>query len=141
MNIVTKQFKAEIAHRLAGHPGGCQYIHGHSYTFEVSVAGDLSKGGMVIDFKDLGMIVKEVIGDWDHSLLLDEADPLAAAMSGLAGVRLITFPGRPTAERMAEHLGKAVDKAVACFTSGGIRARSVIVWETETSYATWRRPA
>ena len=52
---ITKQFKFEMAHALAGYDGICANIHGHSYRLWVTIIGDVNsedghvKNGMVLD--------------------------------------------------------------------------------------------
>ncbi len=69
---VYKTFIIEIAHNLIGHPT-CGVIHGHSAKITVGVNGPLNlKTGMVIDFKILKQIIKEIVIDkFDHSYLND----------------------------------------------------------------------
>jgi 6-pyruvoyltetrahydropterin/6-carboxytetrahydropterin synthase len=69
---VYKTFTIEIAHKLSGHPT-CGFIHGHSVDITVGVKGKIDlQTGMVIDFKDLKKILKEVVIDkFDHSFLND----------------------------------------------------------------------
>ena len=61
---LTKIFHFDTGHALAGYDGKCRNVHGHSYTLEVTVAGEPIqdpnhvKFGMVIDFGDLKNIVK-----------------------------------------------------------------------------------
>lgn len=72
MFLVKRIFSFEAAHHLPGYDGDCARVHGHSYKLEISVKGDISKRGMVIDFRDLGDIVKkEVLSKLDHSDLND----------------------------------------------------------------------
>ena len=69
--IITKEFRFEAAHRLPLYKGNCSKLHGHSYRLEVAVSGKLKKG-MVLDFRELDLIVKEkVISILDHSYLND----------------------------------------------------------------------
>lgn len=127
--MVTKQFRAEIAHRLMRHEGKCKNIHGHSYLFEISIWGTPNpQTGMVMDFKQVKAAIEEIIGDWDHGLLLEQGDPLIDIMPANSCLLFVT-DGPPTAEWMAEYIGRSMRQAVC----------RVRVWETTTSYAEWRR--
>ena len=66
--ILTKTFWFAAAHYIPGHPE-CGAVHGHNYKLEVRVKGEINpETGMVMDFSDLGSIVKEhVIEKLDHS--------------------------------------------------------------------------
>ena len=64
---ITKHFDFETAHALYGYDGKCKNIHGHSYHLHVTVIGipidddQDPKNGMVMDFGDLKVIVKNEI--------------------------------------------------------------------------------
>lgn len=135
MILVTKEYTAEIAHRLPRHSGNCKYIHGHSYRFEITLEGEVNETGMVIDFKEAKTLIEKVIGDWDHSLILYEGDPLTRYVDGYA--RIIKFPWYPTAENMACYIGRELTQKLA--SSFAVSVHSVRVWETATSVAEWRR--
>ena len=135
MITVTKEYEAEIAHRLHEHKGACQFIHGHSYKFFITASADELQNGMIIDFKNLKKAIEDIVGIWDHSLLLYEKDPLIAIMEGetRAGIRLYQLPFIPTAENMVKYVGEALNKAAR-----GYRITAVKIYETSTSYAEWR---
>lgn len=76
---VTKRFEFEAAHHLPDHldpdgvsPGKCSRPHGHSYKLEVTLYGPVAENpatdlGFVVDFYNLGQIVKEkIINVLDH---------------------------------------------------------------------------
>ena len=118
MITVTKQFMFEACHRLPHYDGACHNLHGHSYKLEVTVGGDITdsnspKCGMIIDFKDLKKIVKDVAVDkYDHSYLND------------------FFPN-PTAEIMVEQIAHDISNSLPV----GVYLVSCKLWETATSYA------
>ena len=65
--ILTKVFRFEAAHQLVHHHGKCARPHGHSYRLEVTLRGPVkdapgrSDHGMVMDFGDLGQLVRNVV--------------------------------------------------------------------------------
>lgn len=70
--LLTKKFKFEAAHNILNYEGDCKKLHGHSYALEITVKGEVSKDGFVIDFKEIDEIVKEkVLKVLDHSYLND----------------------------------------------------------------------
>ena len=137
---VTKEFRAEIAHRLPNHPGACQFIHGHSYRFQVTVKGPQQpETGMVVDFKDLKKHMELIIGPWDHSLVLFDCDPLLEALAyiplvGRPFLRIVEFKRIPTAENMADHIAWELRERL---DGKSYKVTRVRVWETTTSYADW----
>jgi 6-pyruvoyltetrahydropterin/6-carboxytetrahydropterin synthase len=54
----------DCAHSLPGHPK-CGQLHGHTYTVEIVIEGQAS-GGIVVDFGDLKVQAREVLGRYDH---------------------------------------------------------------------------
>lgn len=119
MITVTKVFMFEASHNLPHYVGACHNLHGHSYKLEVTVGGIVEtntnnpKCGMIIDFKDLKEIVKEVAVDkYDHSYLND-------------------FFENPTAEIMVTQIAKDIMKKLPNNTI----LVSCKLWETTTSYA------
>ena len=107
---------AEIAHRLSQSPGKCQQIHGHGLQIELvllELAQDLETGmakdreGNILDFSAIKKSFRAHIDeDYDHHLLLNEADPWSLAhhdgapQEKLPGLK--TFPGDPTVENLCK---------------------------------------
>ena len=60
---------------LPYHDGKCRGLHGHSYKFFLEVRGGLVPSGpkksMVVDFKDMGVVGKEIVLKLDHTYLND----------------------------------------------------------------------
>jgi len=68
--IIAREFTFDSAHKLDWHKGKCKNLHGHTYKLQVSVKGNLSEQGIVIDFEIIDKIVKEKVIDLlDHRLL------------------------------------------------------------------------
>lgn len=114
---IRKQFRFEAAHVLPHHPGKCGRLHGHSYRFEVAVAGPLQTSGpaqgMVVDFDDISAVVKPLVVErLDHSSLND------------------VLPN-PT----AEHIALWIWTEVAAHIPELIE---IVVWETQTACAVVR---
>ena len=95
---LTKRFTFDAAHFLpmvsAGHK--CRRLHGHTYTLEVSVAGDLdADAGWVLDFGDISAAVAPILKQLDHHLLNDIAgleNPTAEMLAKWIASRLTTLP-------------------------------------------------
>ncbi|TFV95408.1 6-carboxytetrahydropterin synthase QueD [Orlajensenia leifsoniae] len=69
---LARTFSFESAHYLPNVPDGhkCGRMHGHSYTVEVQVAGNVGdKSGFVQDFGDLSVAFAPVQEQLDHHLL------------------------------------------------------------------------
>jgi 6-pyruvoyltetrahydropterin/6-carboxytetrahydropterin synthase len=92
-----RPIRISAGHRLMHHDGKCSRPHGHNYEVTVSVRGDLTDEGWVVDKGD----VTDVVGQWDHRFLLEAGDPLVEAFeaSGDADA-VVVLEHPPTAEVM-----------------------------------------
>jgi 6-pyruvoyltetrahydropterin/6-carboxytetrahydropterin synthase len=106
--------------------------HGHNYTLEVTVAGDVDPvTGFVVDLKWLrDVIEREVLAAWDHRHLNLEAPEFAATESAAT---------IPTTENLAIAAWKRLDPAVKA--AGGARLSRVRVYETPEIFAEFRGEA
>jgi len=117
---VCKTFEFDAAHFLPHYDGICKNLHGHRYKIEVEVSGDRledegSKKGMLLDFTDLDLLVKdEIVNVYDHSLLNDFEE----------------F-SNPTAEVMASHFWQLLLNDLPI----GVDLKRVQVWETPKCWA------
>lgn len=59
------------AHMISGH-SKCEKLHGHNWSVSVSVEGEPSENGIVLDFLVLKKIVKEECEKLDHHVLLPQ---------------------------------------------------------------------
>ena len=138
---VSKEFHFEMAHALWNYDGLCRHIHGHSYKLIITIIGEPiedsndQKLGMVLDFGDLKVVVKEPVVDYfDHSLVInrgaenylpDEPNEMYDK------VHLMDF--QPTCENLVLYIAEKVQARL----SPRIGLYSVKLYETATSYAEW----
>jgi 6-pyruvoyltetrahydropterin/6-carboxytetrahydropterin synthase len=106
--------------------------HGHNYTLEVTVAGEVDPvTGFVVDLKWLRDVMeREVLAAWDHRHLNLEAPEFAASETAA----LI-----PTTENIAIAAWKRLEPAV--IAAGGARLSKVRVYETPEIFAEFRGEA
>lgn len=58
------------AHALRGYNGDCEKLHGHNWRVEVAVQGrELDATGLLVDFRSLKRIVREILDGLDHCYL------------------------------------------------------------------------
>lgn len=144
MISVTKEVTFDSAHLLSGHEGLCRNLHGHTYKVFVTVARETTEliedgpsEGMVVDFKDLKKAIEFVITSrYDHAFVYNlyggVAEQEIAQVVQRFNMRCVGFPGRPTAENMANEF-KINLQAALC--TSGIKVVKVTVYETPTSFA------
>jgi len=138
---LTKEFKFEMAHALAGYDGPCRHIHGHSYELYVTITGspiaDSSSPhfGMVMDFGQLKRIVRScIVDEFDHSLLLHkETAPAHISDMGDLVERLILVNYQPTSENLLIDFAERLNKLLP----DNVKLHSLKLRETVTSYAEW----
>ncbi|HZZ45196.1 MAG TPA: 6-carboxytetrahydropterin synthase QueD [Tepidisphaeraceae bacterium] len=73
---LTKTFHFEAAHDLPTFPDGhkCRRLHGHSFRFDVVVAGAVDPAkGYLIDYGDIKKAVEPLVKQLDHYYLNDIA--------------------------------------------------------------------
>ena len=139
MYTVKTRVSFEAAHRLydvVTYSSECRdNLHGHSYKVEVVVGTDyLSSAGMVIDFKLLKKLIKDVIEDkYDHSCILRNSDPIAKVIQENCK-KVILVDNSPTAEWMAKEFYDAIQAKIHIY-SFDANVISVAVQETENNIA------
>lgn len=139
MNIlISKRFTFEASHILPLHPGKCSRLHGHSWGLTVSVLGPVDRRtGMVVDFADLGDVVKHhIIDKLDHQHL---GCGSAITPKGHAEATLgDSF--YPTSENLVVWIADVLEPLLR--TNGSVRQLAKVeLEETCTSSATWHNPA
>ncbi len=130
--IAARLVRFCYGHRLLNYEGKCRHPHGHNGLLEIAVRAEKLDGrGMAVDFEE----IKSSIGRWvdeamDHKMLLNKADPLAAALKKM-GEPVFEMEENPTAENIARLVYEQARKA-------GLDAAWVRLWETDNSFAEYR---
>ena len=134
MYILKTSASFDSAHFLAGYDGKCANLHGHRWTVEVRVGGELKadgqERGMLTDFGVLKKAVRELADRFDHALIYESGSLREKTLEALReeNFRLIEVPFRPTAENFAKHFADLLAEE-------GLPVRSVAVWETPDNCA------
>jgi 6-pyruvoyltetrahydropterin/6-carboxytetrahydropterin synthase len=63
------------SHFITFEGGGCEALHGHDFRVAVEVRGPLNHSQYVVDFLVLREIVKGVLKDFDHRVLIPQNHP------------------------------------------------------------------
>ncbi len=145
---VCKSFEIESGHMLSKHPGLCRFPHGHSRRVDVVLAAEaLDSQDMVCDFKTLKLALAPFLARFDHAMLVNSADPMAAALAPVKE-RVIALEGvDPTTEVLAERIYRFLETELRTgrtyrdeqgleYRFGrGVRIERVRVTETSSSWA------
>ena len=118
---VTIEQTFAAGHALRNYHGKCENVHGHNYRCQVTMEGQqLDNTGLLVDFVLLKKVVGAVIDRLDHQWLND-------------------FPPFDVLNPSAENIAKFIyDEVIQGIAVPGVRLGYVRLWETDTSYATYR---
>jgi 6-pyruvoyltetrahydropterin/6-carboxytetrahydropterin synthase len=131
---VTREISFCYGHRLQGCSTKCRHLHGHNGRAVITLeAPQLNAIGMVMDFTR----VKQVVGRWldenlDHRMVLHRDDPAVSVLRA-QGEPVFVMDDNPTAENIARLI---FDAAAA----QGFPVTEVVLWETDTCFASYSRP-
>jgi len=135
MLTVSKQCLFDAAHVLTNHAGQCKNLHGHTYRVIVEVAEGAERQDMVIDFKDLKQVIREVILErFDHAFIYNQASVSECEIADVIakhGMKSVGLPFRSTAESLARYFYEELSER--------LNIVSVKVYETPESCAEYRR--
>jgi len=109
------------AHYLRNYQGACENLHGHNWKVELVVEGEtLNETELLIDFKDLKRVLKEVLSELDHRLINE----------------LPYFKEKnPSSENLARYIFEKVKEKLRAYPQ--VRVKEVTVFETEKASATY----
>lgn len=136
-------FGYPCAHRRWAHKGHCKLVHGYDRSFEVVFeASHLEEGtGFVMDFGGLKEVSEWLASKFDHTLLLDEADPLLPQFRNLESIgacKLVVLPDvgmEGSAKFVFDHVNEFVSKK----TNGRVSVYSVECRENKKNSAIFIR--
>ena len=106
---VTVQDTFSSGHYLRNYKGKCENPHGHNYRVRVTLQGaELDHAGLLLDFKELKLVMKPVVDYLDHAMLND-IEPFTVL--------------NPTAENLAKYFYDECNQGLRQ-TTGAVSASS-----------------
>jgi 6-pyruvoyltetrahydropterin/6-carboxytetrahydropterin synthase len=121
MYEVTVEDSFAAGHYLRNYKGKCENPHGHNYKVRVTLRGEaLDKAGLLLDFKDLKEVMKNVIDRLDHQML-NEIAPFTEL--------------NPSAENLAKYFFDQTNSRLQSLTTGRVTVKDVTIWETDVTTA------
>jgi len=132
---ISKEYRWEMGHRIPDHDGLCRNIHGHSYRMIVELEGEVGANGMIIDFYDLGRIVKPVIEKLDHCFLVYKDDEKVLNFLRDNGMKYEVSDYFATVENIAKNIGILLAGGIKAQNYKNVKSISVKIFETPNSSA------
>lgn len=136
MLSITKLFSFEAAHRISNYQGACSQVHGHSYKLQITISAEMpGENDMVLDFKILKELVQShILALLDHSLMLKDNAENRQFFINYPG-KIYWMDSEPTAERMLLDISRKLEPVLP----GHVNLEEIVMFETETSFAKWRK--
>jgi len=144
--IVEKDYLVFAAGHFITYTGKCEALHGHNYRARVEVEGDLDENSYVLDFVSLKRMMRRLVDELDHRMLLPRDNPALKVTEEGDGVQVLykerryLFPRsdvvllpvpNTTAEMLARYLAGRVKEELQSTGAGGL---SALVVEVEESF-------
>ncbi|MET0268018.1 MAG: 6-carboxytetrahydropterin synthase QueD [Duganella sp.] len=143
MLTITRKLEFDAGHRIPDHKSQCRNLHGHRYTLEITLTGEIitaegnSDNGMIMDFSDIKSLAKEHLVDvWDHAFIVYEQDTAVREfLASLPGHKTVVIDRIPTVENLA-HVAFGILKAAYIDRFGtGLRLHKLVLHETPNCWA------
>ena len=141
---ITKEIQFDAGHRIPFHKAQCWNVHGHRYRVVATLEGEpveqpgVSDHGMVMDFGDMKRILMQKVHDpLDHGFMVWEGDAALKKFLEEARYKVVVMDHVPTAENIARWCYEQTKDAFVAAYGNVMRLKSITVWETPTSSATF----
>lgn len=143
---VTKDYLVFCAAHFITYGGECERLHGHNYRVAATLDGSLGEDHYVYDFIALKALLRRIISELDHRVLLPTRSPRISvevqgeAVEVRADGRRYVFPAgdcvllpieNTTAERLAAWIA---GRAITELRGSGVRHITAITVEVEESF-------
>lgn len=159
IEIQKEYFKFSAAHFLIFPDGSAERLHGHNYRVFVEIDGSLSDCGLVIDFKTIKPVVRELLDGLDEHFLIPgehssltwkeqadgnvevryqdrrysmpAGDVIVLPINNTSSENLATFVGRELRKRLEENFGDVWVRALRVSVEETAGQRGVYSYKDE----------
>ncbi len=94
IDLAKENFKFSAAHFLIFPDGSAERLHGHNYRVFVEIAARLSEHGLVLDFKHVKPVVRELCDELDEHWLVPGEHPVLRAAERADGIVEVRYLDR-----------------------------------------------
>ena len=143
MITISRKLEFDAGHRIPDHKSQCRNLHGHRYTLEITLVGEVieeegsSDNGMIMDFSDVKALAKTHLVDvWDHAFLVYAKD--TAVRSFLATIpdhKTVVIDKIPTVENLARTAFDTLRTVYHDRYGTGLRLHKLVLHETPNCWA------
>lgn len=143
MITITRKLEFDAGHRIPDHKSQCRNLHGHRYTLEITLLGEVieeegsSDNGMIMDFSDVKALAKAHLVDiWDHAFLVYAKD--SAVRNFLATIpdhKTVVIDKIPTVENLARTAFDTLRSVYQDRYGTGLRLQKLVLHETPNCWA------
>jgi len=143
MLTITRKLEFDAGHRIPDHKSQCRNLHGHRYTLEITLIGNVieqegcSDNGMIMDFSDVKTLAKQHLVDvWDHAFLAYAKDnAVLEFLASIPGPKTVIIDSIPTVENLARTAFNILKSAYQDRYGTGLRLHKVVLHETPNCWA------
>jgi 6-pyruvoyltetrahydropterin/6-carboxytetrahydropterin synthase len=75
IRVASPDLLFSASHFITFDDGGVEHLHGHDYQVMAEIGGPLGPAGYLIDFTEIHGLLKALLGELDHRVLLPEKHP------------------------------------------------------------------
>ena len=91
IDLFKESFRFSAAHFLIFPDGSTERLHGHNYRVRVEVAAALSPHGLVIDFRRVKPVVRDLLGELDERWIVPGRHPVLSVEPRSDGVTEVRY--------------------------------------------------
>lgn len=143
MLTITRKLEFDAGHRIPDHKSQCRNLHGHRYTLEITLIGEVieqegsSDNGMIMDFSDVKSLAKAHLVDiWDHAFLVYEKDQAVRTfLATIPDHKTVIIDQIPTVENLARTAFSILRNAYKDHYGTGLRLHKLVLHETPNCWA------
>jgi 6-pyruvoyltetrahydropterin/6-carboxytetrahydropterin synthase len=127
IELEKEYFKFSAAHFLIFPDGSSERLHGHNYRVRVEIEGELSRHGLVLDFKMVKPVVRELCDELDEHWIVPGEHPVLKWRRRDDGVTEIEYRGlkysAPSTDVIVLPINNSSSENLARWFAGELRTR------------------
>ncbi len=143
MITITRKLEFDAGHRIPDHKSQCRNLHGHRYTIEITLMGEVieeegsSDNGMLMDFSDVKALANQhLVHVWDHAFLVYDKDvAVRDFLASLPDHKTVVINKIPTVENLARTAFDILKPVYRDRYGTGLRLHRIVLHETPNCWA------